>query len=160
MTAGIFATSGARLYIGGVISPKNSDFVSGDFSGQSWVEVNWLENLGQFGDQSSNIKFDAIKDKRTHKLKGNRDAGDMAIICGIDYSDLGQIALRAAEETPYNYAFKVEFNDMPSGGTTNSLRYFLALVMDSREQLDTANNVMKLTATLGVNSNVVKVYAS
>lgn len=158
--AGIFATAGAKLYIGGATAAKTTPFVIGDFSAQSYVAVNWMENIGSFGDEASSITFDAIEQNRTQKLKGTRNAGDMAVVCGIDYEDAGQIALRAAEATPNNYAFKVEFNDMPSGGSSNSLRYFIALVMSARETLDTANNVMKLNTTLGVNSNIVRVSAT
>jgi hypothetical protein len=32
--------------------------------------------------------------------------------------------------------------------------------MSAREALDTANNVMKLNATLGINSNIVRVNAT
>jgi hypothetical protein len=119
-----------------------------------------MENIGAFGDEAASITFDAIEQARTQKLKGTRNAGDMAVVCGIDYADTGQIALRTAETSPNNYAFKVLFNDMPSGGTSGSLRYFIALVMSARETLDTANNVMKLNATLGVNSNIVRVNAT
>lgn len=156
--AGIFATAGASLYIGGVLAAKTSDFVLADYAGQSWVQVHWMENIGAFGDEAASITFDAIEQARTQKLKGTRNAGDLAVVAGIDYSDAGQIALRAAEATHDNYAFKVVFADAPSGGT-NSERYFVALVMTAREALDTANNVMKLNATLGINSNIVRVAA-
>lgn len=157
--AGIFATAGAELYIGGSVAAKTTDFVVGDFSGQSWVQVGWMENIGAFGDEAASITFDAIEQQRTQKLKGTRNAGDMSVVCGIDYEDSGQIALRTAEATPNNYAFKVLFNDAPSGGTPSE-RYFIALVMSARETLDTANNVMKLNATLGINSNIVRVNAA
>jgi hypothetical protein len=157
--AGIFATAGAELYIGGSVAAQTSDFVLGDFSGQSWVQISWMENIGAFGDEASSITFDAIEQQRTQKLKGTRNAGDMSLVCGIDYEDPGQIALRAAEATPNNYAFKVLFNDAPSGGTPSE-RYFIGLVMSARETLDTANNVMKLNATIGINSNIVRVNAA
>lgn len=157
--AGIFATAGATLYIGGALSAKTTDFVLGDFAGQSWVAVNWMENIGAFGDEAASITFDAIEQQRTQKLKGTRNAGDMAIVCGLDYEDAGQIAVRAAEATPNNYSFKVEFNDAPQAGTPSE-RYFIGLVMSARETLDTANNVMKLNTTIGVNSNIVRVNAA
>lgn len=157
--AGIFATAGAKLYIGGPLAAKTTSFVIGDFAGQSWVKLSWVENLGNVGDESAGINFDAIEIQRTMKLKGTRNAGDMAIVMGLDYEDAGQIAVRAAEGTPNNYAFKLEFNDAPAGGTPSE-RYFIALVTGAREVFDTANNVMRLNATLGVNSNIVRVNAA
>lgn len=157
--SGIFATAGSRVYIGQVMTAQSADFVSSDFDGNSWIEIGWLENIGQFGDESAEITFDAINQARTQKLKGTRNAGNMELVMGIDTADLGQIALRAAEATPYDYGFKVEFNDESTGGTP-SVRYFIAKVMTAREQLDTANNVVKMAATLGINSNIVRVDAA
>lgn len=157
--SGIFATAGSKVYIGQSISPKSSDFTAADFSGESWTEISWVENIGSFGDKSAEITFDAIGETRTQKLKGTRNAGTMALVVGIDYGDVGQIALRAAEATPNDYAFKVQFNDAPLGGTP-SLRYFIAKVMSAEEQLDSANSVVKLNAGLGINSNIVRVSAT
>lgn len=83
----------------------------------------------------------------------------MELSIGIDYEDAGQAALRAGEATPDNYAFRVDFDDAPAGGTP-SQRFFIAKIMSARETLDTANSVIKLTTTLGLNSNVVAVSAA
>lgn len=155
----IYATVGSHIYIGQSISQQSADFVEADFDGQSWVEINWAENIGAFGDESAEITFEAIGEGRTIKLKGTRNAGNVSLVFGADYEDAGQAALRAAEATPHDYAFKVEFDDAPSGGTP-SLRYFIAKVMSARETLDSANNVIKLNATLGINSNIVRVDAA
>ena len=160
----IFATAGAKLYIGPAMAVGATDKVLADFEPSpalSYTEVGMLENLGTLGDASDPINFDAINRNRRMKLKGVKDAGTMNVVCGLDYSDTGQIALRAAEGTPNTYAFKVEFNDAPSSsGSTPSLRYFVAHVMTASESLETANSVMKFNATLGVNSNVVRVNAA
>jgi hypothetical protein len=49
-------------------------------------------------------------------------------------------------------------NDAPPAGTPSE-RLFIAKVMSQSEQYDAANSVMKLNASLGVNSNVVRVNA-
>lgn len=157
--SGIFATAGSKVYIGQVKAAQSADFIEADFSAQSWTEIGWLETIGQFGDESSEITFEAIGESRTQKLKGTRNAGNMELVCAIDNDDAGQSALRAAEATPFDYAFKVEFNDASDMGT-NSLRYFVAKVMTAREALDAANNVVKLNATLAINSNIVRVAAT
>lgn len=153
---GIFATAGASISIGHAQASKSAAFVAADFNGQSWVQIAWAENIGAFGDESSEVTFDAIAEGRTQKLKGIRNAGNMDLVFGIDAADPGQIALRAAEATKDDYGFRVIFNDAPVGGTP-SIRYFIAKVMSCRETLETANNVMRLNATLGINSNVVRV---
>jgi hypothetical protein len=155
----IFATAGTKLHIGGVIEAKNSDFTQADFDSATWTEIAPLESLGSVGDTSEVINFDAIGYSRRLKLKGVRDAGTMEVVVGIDYADPGQIALLAAEKTPHDYAFRLVFNDAPEGGTPSE-RLFIAKVMSVSEALDEANSVMRLNASLAVNSNVVRVLAA
>lgn len=158
----IFATAGSKLYIGTAMSPDYAaDLEVADFSGQSgsWVEITPLETIGSVGDSAEAINFDAIGNARRHKLKGTRDAGTMEVTAAINYADAGQIALLAAEKTAFSYAFRLVFPDAPPGGTPSE-RLFLAKVMTAAEALDTANSVMKLSATLAVDSNIVRVAAA
>lgn len=155
----IYATNGAKLYIGGVMEDPGEDLAAADFTGETWVEIKETENLGTVGDTASEITFDGIGANRTRRLKGTRNAGTMEVVCGIDYADAGQIALLAAEKTPHDYAFRLVFNDAPAGGTASE-RMFIAKVASAAEALDTANSVMKLNATLWVNSNVARINAA
>lgn len=155
----IYATNGAKLYIGGALAAKSADFVEADFTSQTWVEIGEVEALGTVGDTSAEITFDSISANRTRRLKGTRNAGSMEVVMGIDYEDPGQIALIAAEKTIHDYAFRIVMNDAPSGGTASE-RLFVAKIGSAAEALETANNVMKLNASLWVNSNVVHVDAS
>lgn len=160
----IFATGGTKVHIGPAKPAQTVDFTAADFTSieEDWIEIGSKESIGEFGDTSAEVTFDDIGKNRTQKLKGTRNAGNMTLVCGIDYSDPGQIALLAAEKTPHDYSFMVEFNDRPAAGASpkNSRRYFVAKVMSAAEALDTANNVMKLNATLGINSNIVRVNAT
>ena len=151
----IMATAKSKLFIGGVLAQKNADFVAADFTSQTWVEITPLEGLGTLGDSAEAITFDAIGSGRRKKLKGVRDAGTMELVIGLDMEDDGQIALLAAEKTSNDYAFKLERDDAPPGGTP-SQRLFIAIVMSAAEAYDTVNNVTRLNASLAVNSNVVR----
>lgn len=154
----IHATNGAKLYIGTVLASKSTDFVEDDFTSQTWVEIGEVEALGSVGDASTEITFDSISANRTRRLKGTRNAGAMEVVCGMDPADAGQIALLAAEKAIHDYAFRIVLNDAPAGGTASE-RLFIAKVGTAVEALDTANNVMRLNASLWVNSNVVKIDA-
>lgn len=155
----LFATAGSGIAIGPAKAAQSAPFVEGDFNSLSYVDIGWVESLGAFGDTAAEVTFDAIGEARTQKFKGTRNAGNVALVCGIDSADDGQAALLAAQETDYDYAFRVTFDDAPSGGTP-SVRYFIAKVMAAPEQLDGANNVAKLNSTLAINSNVVRVDAT
>jgi hypothetical protein len=157
----LFATAGAKLHIGAVKTFSGTDFVASDFTGGSptWTEIQGATNLGAAGDTSALITSEHIGSSRTRKMKGTRNAGSMQVICDLDYADAGQLAAIAAEKTRDTYAFRLTFNDAPSGGTP-SYRYFTALVMSAGEQWDEANNTMKLNITLEIDSNIVRVAAS
>lgn len=154
----IFATNGAKLYIGGPITVPSTDLNAASFTAETWVEIGETENLGTFGDTSAEIAFDAIASSRTRRLKGTRNAGSLELVCGLDYSDAGQLALIAAEKTIFDYAFRIAFNDAPPGGTASE-RMFAAKVASVAEALDAANSVMKLNGQLWINSNIVKIAA-
>lgn len=154
----IYATNGAKLYIGAAIAQKSTDFVQTDFTSQTWTQIGEIEGLGSLGDTAGTIDFTGITDARKRVRKGARSAGTMEIVMGIDSADPGQIALIAAEKSSSDFAFKLVLPDAPSGGTPSE-RYFIALVLSQSENFDKADSVMKLTASLAVNSNVVRVDA-
>ncbi len=158
----IFSTAGSKLSIGAAIDEKNIDFVAADFTSQTWVEIKNLETLGSLGDTSEAINQAIIGESRVKTLKGARTASTMEIVAALDYADAGQLALIAAEKQSSAFAFKLELADKPAAGASpkNSIRYFIAKVMSIVEAYEGANSVVNLTATLGVNSNIVKVAAS
>lgn len=157
----LFATAGTKIYIGPAKAFADTDFVESDFTTGSptYTPIGGTTNLGSLGDTSELITSNHIASERTRKLKGTRNAGAMQLVCDLDYADAGQLALIAAEKASLTYSFKVELNDAPAGGTP-SIRYFTALVMSSGEQLDEANNAMKLNTTLEIDSNIVRVAAA
>ena len=81
----IYTTAGTRLYIGGPLAAKSSDFTEADFAGQSslWVEIDETEGLGSAGDTSAEVTFDGINSGRTRRLKGTKNAGSMDVVCGL-----------------------------------------------------------------------------
>ncbi|MFC0198881.1 hypothetical protein [Paracoccus rhizosphaerae] len=155
----IYTTAGTRLYIGGPLPAQADDFDATDFSSQTWVEVGETEGLGSAGDTSAEVTFDGINSGRTRRLKGTKNAGNMDVVCGLDPSDPGQIALIAAERTKNDFAFRVVLADAPAGGTPSE-RMFVAQVGSASETYDSANSVMKFNASLWINSNIVKIAAT
>lgn len=155
----IFATAGAKLYIGAAIASKGSDFIASDFTSQTWTEIKKLESIGTFGDATEEVAFDTLESRRTERVKGQRSAGSLEVVCAIDYADAGQLAAIAAERTDDNYAVRIVFNDAPTGGTPSE-RMFIAMVGGATEQLDTANSIMRLNLSLWINSNIVRVNAA
>lgn len=146
----LFPVSGSIIDIGQVVAAKTTDFVVGDFSGQSWINLPWWESGSPFGDEASEIATDYIDTGRTQKTKGTRNAGTMTCVFGIDDTSDGQATLYGAESTDDDWAFRITY---PSG----AVRYFIAKVMSVREDVSGPNNDLKVSAALGINSNVVRV---
>lgn len=157
----LLVTAKSKLSIGAAKAFGSADFTASDFTSGSptYTEIGGTTNLGAAGDTSELITSNQIGSGRTRKAKGTRNAGSMQVICDIDITDAGQLALIAAEKTRDSYAFRLQFDDAPSGGTP-SIRYFTAFVMSTTEQYDEANSVMKLNATLEIDSNIVRVAAA
>lgn len=159
----IFAAAGSRFFIGdAAIDDKDTDFIATDFDSVTWVEVSPLESIGTIGQEASEITFDQLNRKRTKVIKGNRRAPNLEVTAGLNYSNAGQAQMLAAEGTEHNYPVRVMFNDAPATGSapTPSERMMIGLVMKVGETADEANSVQRLTSSIAVNSNVVRINAS
>lgn len=144
--------SGAKLFIGNANANRNTTLE--EFQADSYIEIGEIEDLGEFGDESERIKFTALSDGRTRTFKGPRDAGEMTLIVGDDPSDEGQVALEAAEATPFDYNFRVELNDAVTLGGENSTHYFIGKVFSKRRNVGAANNVVRRNFAIGINSGI------
>ena len=152
--------AGARFYIGGATATQATDFAASDFSGEPWVEVDGWETLGAVGDAAEAIVTQLINRNRDLKQKGTRNAGSMQNNFAVAPGDAGQEAMRAAENSSSNYAFRIVYNDIPDGGSTGTTQYFVGLVMSWQDSGGTANTVRLKAGTVEINSNVVEVAAA
>ncbi|MDG4676180.1 iron ABC transporter substrate-binding protein [Shinella sp. 838] len=128
-----------------------------EYAALVWVEIGEVEDMGEFGDESSDVTFASVGDGRTRHLKGVRDAGTLALVCGRDPADLGQIALKAAEKTKFSYPIKVQAADAISEDYTDSVYYFNAKVMSARDNYGSVDNVVRTNFSLGIDSAIIEV---
>ncbi|MCX8282481.1 phage tail tube protein [Phyllobacterium sp. 0TCS1.6C] len=155
----ITTATGAKYFIGGTtaIDYTTDATAIADFEALTWVEVKEVEDGGEFGDESSDVTFQSLGDGRVRHLKGARDAGTIALVVGDDPLDPGQIAMRAAEKTKFQYNFKVEYEDAPSAQYENSVDYFRGLVMSGRKNVGTGDNVLRRTFNIGISTEILTV---
>jgi hypothetical protein len=151
----INSSAGARVYFCSTASPTAS--TSSEYAALTWVEIGGVETIGEFGDAAGSASFTGLSDNRVRKFKGANDAGDVAITCGRDPLDAGQIAVKAASDTKFNYAFKVALEDAADANDTDSIIYFQAQIMSAKTNVGGANDVTKLTINLAINSEIVEV---
>lgn len=148
-------SAGTKLYIGTTTAAETET----EFLADTYVEIGEIESMGEFGDESNPVNFASLNDERMRKLKGTRDAGTLALVCGRDPLDAGQLALDAAEETDYEYNFKVEYDDAPSALYTPSLEFFRGLVMGRRTNVGNTDNVTRKNYNIAINSEIVDIPA-
>jgi hypothetical protein len=143
--------SGSKVYIGGttVVSTLAA------FQALTWVQVGEIEDLGEFGDESEQVKFVSLSDGRTRNFKGPRDGGMVNVVCGDDPNDVGQIAMEAAEASPLAYNIKVELNDAITLAGNDSQHYWRGKVFSKRRNVGQANNIVKRTFQVSVDTVIL-----
>lgn len=152
--------SGTQVFIGASVTVTEADSLAEFQAMSNWTEVRNVESVGEFGDQSNDVTFSALGDARTQHAKGARDAGQMTITVAHDPQDAGQSAMEAAEQTNFNYAFKVILPDAPAAGYSNTTQYFRGLVQSRRKNIGSNDNVIRNTYNVGVNSELFTALAS
>jgi hypothetical protein len=149
----IVTASGTRVYISGTALASTIDTVLEFAAVSTWTEIGLVESVGEFGDESSAITFEALGDGRVRKAKGAADAGTMAIVVAHDPTDLGQAAIELAQQNNDNYGFKVVLPDSPVG-YSDTILYFRGLVMGRRKNVGNNANVIRNTYNVGINSPI------
>jgi hypothetical protein len=122
----------------------------------AWVEVGETEDLGEFGDEASEITFTALKNRRVRKFKGTFNGGTVTVQTGSDPEDEGQQAMIAAFASDLDYPFKIELNDQITEAGTPTILYFIGKVMSKRRNVGNVENVVRQSFPIGVNSKIVE----
>jgi hypothetical protein len=122
----------------------------------AFVEIGEAEDLGEFGDEASEITFTALSNRRVRKFKGTFNAGTITCQVGSDPSDAGQAAMIAAFASDLDFPFKVELNDQITVGGTPTILYFIGKVMSKRRNVGNVENVVRQNFPIGINSRIVE----
>ncbi|HZH27352.1 MAG TPA: hypothetical protein VEY95_09225 [Azospirillaceae bacterium] len=150
--------AGSKLFIG----PANStaDTKTAYEALTPYVEVGEIESIGEFGDQASEVTFTSIGDRRVRKFKGSFNAGTIQLTLARDLVNAGQADLRDALREDDDYAFMVTLSDelTPVTGKPTTF-YFRGKVMSYTANIGNADNVVRSTVSIGINSAIVEVAA-
>jgi hypothetical protein len=152
----VTTTSGTKVWIGPVTS-NITDTAAEYIALTPYVLIGEVESYGDFGDSASDVTFTSVGDARVRHFKGARDAGTLSLTIGRDPVDAGQIALKAAELTKFEYAIKIEAADAPDADSTNTVYYFRGLVRTAKSSYGTNDNVVKIMAEIGINSPILEI---
>ncbi len=156
--ASIFATSGTVVSMTSTTTPPATYDAAG-YAALTYVDLGCLSNIGEFGDESALVTFDCISEGRTKKIKGQKNAGQMALTVALDDTTSGFDAIQDAEadDSTGDYHFKVVFPNEQNATGTGAIRYFSGKVMSAREVLGGANDVATVNVVVEINTKIVKV---
>jgi hypothetical protein len=158
LAAGFFNTNaGKKLYI--CTTPQPDDLDQSDYEALTWVQINGVGSHGEVGTSTNILTYDTWDTDVAQKAKGISNAGDPTIELARDPDDAGQIALRAAALTNFNYAFKIEGNDAPTSevGATPTIIYNRGLVTGPRRPMGRNEDFDLEVFTLGLNQREIVV---
>jgi hypothetical protein len=124
------ANAGAKVYI--CATPQNTDLDQAGYEALAWVEIKAIGNHGETGPNTNILTYDTWDTTVIQKAKGMTDAGSPEIEVARIALDPGQVLLRAAALTNYNYAFKMVRNDAPTANAAPTILYNRGLVTGPR----------------------------
>lgn len=110
-------------------TPQQADLNQAAFAALTYVQVKGVGSGGEIGTKENQLTYPTWDSTVVQKSKGMADAGNPPFELARDPLDAGQIILRAAAATEFNYAYKIMANDTPSGGSSPTIIYNRGLVM-------------------------------
>lgn len=139
--------------------PQQSDLTEAQFAALTWVRVTGVGNFGETGSTTNILNYDTWDDEVTQKGKGMTNAGDPELETRYSPTDAGQIIMRTAAETNFNYAFKIEGNDKPDTdpGSTPTIRYNRGIVTGPRQPNGRNEDFQLDMYSLGLNQKQITV---
>lgn len=151
---------GSTLAISTTTTTSVTD-TQGEFEALAYTAVGEIESLGDLGDSYQPVTFVSLADGRTRKLKGTADAGDLTVTVAFDSADAGQDLMRTAlADQSGLYAFRVQVADGSSGSpSAPTTQFFLGRVMSGSINVGDANNVVRQTFGIGIDSAIILVDA-
>jgi len=120
--------AGAMIYICATAQPADLNLVA--YEALTWVLISNVGNHGETGSNTNILTYDSWDTAVIQKAKGMTDAGSPEIEVARIVTDAGQILMRTAGAVgnSASYAFKMERNDSPEVGGSNTILYNRGLV--------------------------------
>lgn len=156
--------AGCKIYISNATSTSSTQ---GAFEAETWIEVEQTESIGEFGDSTTPVQFIGLGDARVQKIKGSLDAGTLSVVAAFNEAADGspitgqyQFLQAANDTTSSNYAFKITLNDATTGSPlgTDTTFYFLGQVGTFVRSVPGADEILRITSEVRINSAIITVY--
>lgn len=154
-SAFVNTNAGGKVYV--CATPQNADLTQGGYEALTWVLITAVGSHGEAGSSTNILTYDTWDTTVVQKGKGLTNAGDPEIEVARIPTDPGQIIMRAAALTNFNYAFKVERNDKVVSTGTPTIIYNRGLVTGPKRPLGRNEDFDLEVFTLALNQKEIVV---
>lgn len=143
----------AKFYI--CTTPQASDLDKAGFEALTWVQVDNVVSHPALTVTENMISQDYVDTDLSTNQKGFAKGKETALEVGYNSDDPGQIAMRAAADTRFEYAVKSELADAPDASTTNSIKYTRCVIGQPEEAGGGGEDFVNDMFALGINQRPI-----
>lgn len=144
---GVHTSAGSTLAISAA-SPAT--FTIAGYAALTFSAIGEITDFGEFGREYNLVTHNPVGSRGTQKFKGSFNEGTMDLELGLDNSDVGQIAAKAAVDNDANQSFKLTLQD-------GSIYYFQAQVMSFKIGVAGVDDITSATISLELTTNAAGV---
>ena len=139
-----------KVYISTTSVNKDANLAT--LAALTFKEIESVGNLGDYGVSPNNVNYNTLGRPVVTKSKGVQDAGDMQLEVAYLFDDEGQVQLRAAAATKFNWCIKIEYPDAPGVGWSNTIRYLKGIVAGPMNMGGGPDDFVRQQFTVGLNA--------
>lgn len=153
--------AGKKFYI----SPTTGEQANqAAYEALAWTEVEWVESIGEVGDTTAAVTLTLLGDARVQKFKGSSDAGTAPVTFafkddayGSPLGGQGRMLAANADTTSTVYNFKISYEDSTASPLVHTTRFFGGQVGTFVESIDGADEIVRITSEVRINTPIVRV---
>lgn len=142
-----FTSAGTKLY---TTATAPATYNQAGFAALTWTEVGEIVNLGDFGRTYNVVNHIQLGSRKTVKLKGSYNEGNLNLQLARAPGDVGQAKLVTALTTDAAYSFKVLLQD-------GTVMYFSGEVVSYTTNVGASDQIVGATCTIEINNDIIEV---
>lgn len=116
-----YSNTGSTVYFSP--TPRPNALSKAEFEAiTDWEDIGCTGEVGEIGTAAEYNEYQCWKGG-VQRAKQPYNAGEVEFEMLWDYTNDGQVAMRAASDTNYHYAMKIEYSNAPDEDTTGTIVY-------------------------------------
>lgn len=143
----VMTTAGSQFKISASL-PATYD--AAGYNALTYTLVGEVTDMGEVGREYNIVNHNPISNRKTQKIKGSYNPGDITLQYGRDYTDAGQTLLAAAAASDNAYSVQITLQN-------GKKLYFTALMTSFKTNMGGVDQITGGTANLTLQTDVVEV---